>query len=83
MNGIRAVTRQACLALALVVVAGWVQAQAPYPSRPIRLVVPWPPGGGVDTAARIIAQPLAQRLGQPIVVENKPGVAGASPRSTR
>ena len=46
--------------------AGLAQAQA-YPNRPIRLIVPWPPGGGVDTAARIIAQPLAERLGQPII----------------
>jgi tripartite-type tricarboxylate transporter receptor subunit TctC len=40
------------------------------------MIVPWPPGGGVDTAARIISQPLSTRLGQPIVVENKPGAAG-------
>ncbi|HVE49629.1 MAG TPA: tripartite tricarboxylate transporter substrate binding protein [Casimicrobiaceae bacterium] len=52
-----------------------VHAQA-YPSRPIKLVVPWPAGGGVDTAARLIADPLAKRLGQPIVVDNKPGSAG-------
>jgi len=55
--------------------AGIAQAQT-YPSKPIRMIVPWPPGGGVDTAARIISQPLAVRLGQPIVVENKPGAAG-------
>ena len=61
---------------ALVAVAVVAQAQQGYPNRPIKLLVPWPPGGGVDTAARIIAQPLAERLGQPIVVENKPGVAG-------
>ena len=67
--------RQFCLGLALLVCAGLAHAQA-YPNKPIRLIVPWPPGGGVDTAARIIAQPLAERLGQPIVVENKPGVAG-------
>jgi tripartite-type tricarboxylate transporter receptor subunit TctC len=60
------------LALACAVLA---HAQ-PYPSQPIRLIVPWPPGGGVDTAARIISQPLAARLGQSIVVENRPGAAG-------
>jgi len=47
-----------------------------YPSKPIKLIVPWPPGGGVDTAARLISQPLSERLGQPVVIENKPGVAG-------
>ena len=55
--------------------AGFAQAQA-WPSRPIRLIVPWPAGGGVDTAARMISEPLAQRLGQPIVVDNRPGAAG-------
>ena len=59
----------------LLACAGVVQGQ-PYPSQPIRLIVPWPPGGGVDTAARIIAQPLGQRLGQSIVIENRPGAAG-------
>jgi tripartite-type tricarboxylate transporter receptor subunit TctC len=61
---------------ALLAVAVAAQAQQGYPNRPIKLLVPWPPGGGVDTAARIIAQPLSERLGQPIIVENKPGVAG-------
>jgi tripartite-type tricarboxylate transporter receptor subunit TctC len=61
---------------ALLAVAVVAQAQQGYPNRPIKLLVPWPPGGGVDTAARIIAQPLSERLGQPIIVENKPGVAG-------
>jgi tripartite-type tricarboxylate transporter receptor subunit TctC len=55
--------------------AGLAQAQS-YPSRPIKLIVPWPPGGGVDTAARMIADPLGQRLGQPVVVDNRPGAAG-------
>ena len=61
---------------ALLAVAAVAQAQQGYPNRPIKLIVPWPPGGGVDTAARILSQPLAERLGQPVVVENKPGVAG-------
>ena len=61
-------------ALALCAVAA--QAQPTYPNQPIRLIVPWPPGGGVDTAARIISQPLSARLGQSIVIENKPGAAG-------
>ena len=59
----------------LLACAGVVQGQ-PYPSQPIRLIVPWPPGGGVDTAARIIAQPLGARLGQSIVIENRPGAGG-------
>jgi tripartite-type tricarboxylate transporter receptor subunit TctC len=47
-----------------------------YPDRPIRLVVPFPPGGGADTTARMLAQKMSARLGQPIAVENKPGANG-------
>ena len=68
------------LAMALAVLAaGPVLAQpiaADYPNQPVRLMVPWPPGGGVDTAARMIAKPLGDRLGRPIVVENRGGAAG-------
>ena len=63
------------LAAAAVLTALPAQAQS-YPNRPIKLIVPWPAGGGVDTSARLIAEPLSQRLGQPIVIENKPGAAG-------
>lgn len=63
------------LAAILLVGAGFAQAQT-YPTKPIRMIVPWPPGGGVDTTTRMIAQPLAVRLGQPIVIENKPGAGG-------
>jgi tripartite-type tricarboxylate transporter receptor subunit TctC len=52
------------------------QGTASYPNQPIKLMVPWPPGGGVDTSARLVSEPLAQRLGQPIVIDNRGGAGG-------
>jgi tripartite-type tricarboxylate transporter receptor subunit TctC len=51
-------------------------AQLPWPNRPLKLVVGFPAGGPVDTVSRIVAESLSRRLGQPIVVENKPGATG-------
>lgn len=47
-----------------------------YPTRPIRIIVPFPPAGGTDRVARVIADPLAARLGQPVIIDNKPGASG-------
>jgi tripartite-type tricarboxylate transporter receptor subunit TctC len=61
-------------ALALFAISTVVQAQA-YPTRPIEWVVPYPAGGGTDVVARTLAQAMGETLGQPIVINNKPGAA--------
>ena len=47
-----------------------------YPNRPIKLIVSFGPGGGADIVGRILAQSMAEKLGQPVIIENRPGAAG-------
>lgn len=67
--------RALCFVLVSLALAGPAWAQ--YPSKPVRMIVPFGAGSSTDIVMRIIAQPLGQALGQPIVVENKPGADGA------
>jgi tripartite-type tricarboxylate transporter receptor subunit TctC len=69
-NGIRALAAGVLLALAT---GAFAQG---FPSKPLRLIVPFPPGGLVDTLARVVAEAMAVDLGQPMVVENRAGAAG-------
>ncbi len=62
--------------LVLVFAAGLARAQAPYPSKPIRLIAPFPPGAVVDTLCRALGAPMGELLGQPVVVENRVGAGG-------
>jgi hypothetical protein len=67
-------TLAACMA-ASTVLAGPVSAQD-YPTHPIKIIASFPPGGGVDLVARIMASEFTKTLHQPVIVENKPGAAG-------
>jgi tripartite-type tricarboxylate transporter receptor subunit TctC len=63
-------------ALIAIALATGASAQQDYPNRPIMLVVPFPPGGQADTAARVLAKAAGDRLGQQIVIDNRPGAGG-------
>src|SRR5258705_5511537 len=63
------------LSICLVAIAPAAFAQ-PYPAKPVRMVVPFAPGGGVDVTARILGQQLTQRTGQSFIVENRTGASG-------
>ncbi|HPL78430.1 MAG TPA: tripartite tricarboxylate transporter substrate-binding protein, partial [Burkholderiaceae bacterium] len=68
----RRLLQAAGVATALAALPGALHAQA-WPTRPLRVVVPFPPGGTTDFVTRLVCTEVAKALGQPIVVENKPG----------
>jgi tripartite-type tricarboxylate transporter receptor subunit TctC len=64
----------AFIAALLAASAAWSQS---YPSRAVKVVVPWPPGQATDIAARVVAEKLSQHMGQPFVIDNRPGAGGS------
>ncbi|MGO4331770.1 tripartite tricarboxylate transporter substrate binding protein [Cupriavidus sp. 2TAF22] len=69
-----AATALTAVSLALCAAGAW--AQSGYPNRPIRIIVPWPAGGGVDTVTRTVAEKMSASLGQQVIVDNRPGATG-------
>ena len=68
--------RQILLAAGLAAAAGLAFAQAAFPTKPVTMIVPFPPGGLADTVGRPVAEAMARDLGQPVVIENKGGAGG-------
>ena len=77
MHPVRSLLGVLIAAIAFGALAPEALAQARYPSRPIRLLLPFAPGGGVDVVARIVGQKVSEKIGQPILIESKPGAGGA------
>ncbi|MFZ7311159.1 MULTISPECIES: Bug family tripartite tricarboxylate transporter substrate binding protein [Comamonas] len=77
MQTTRTITRRLLLATAATVVAGSALAQQAWPAKPITLIVPFPAGGPTDVVSRIVGKELADRLKQPVIVENRAGASGS------
>ena len=69
--------RAALMGAGAAMIAGGVRAQEAFPSRPIRMIIPFPAGGPTDVYARLYAERLSRELGQPVVTENRGGAGGA------
>src|SRR5579871_6853393 len=74
---VHALPTAAAVLIASLVCQGAALSQESYPSKPLRIIVPYAAGGGIDILGRTIGQQLAERWKQPAVVDNKPGVSGA------
>jgi tripartite-type tricarboxylate transporter receptor subunit TctC len=77
MNKRKLILATALAAIGLATLGGNAVAQANYPDRPIRLLMPFPPGGSTDLIARILGPVMSEKLGQPVVIENRAGAGGA------
>jgi len=72
------ITRRAALASLVALPLASARAEAPFPSRPLTFVIPFPAGGPADIFGRHLAQGMSANLGQPVVAENKSGAAGVT-----
>jgi len=63
--------------LLFLIAAAWVGSAFAWPTKPVTFIVPYPPGGGTDVIARIVQEPLARQLGQPMVIDNRGGAGGS------
>jgi tripartite-type tricarboxylate transporter receptor subunit TctC len=76
MSRVQSWARAAAAGMLAIMAVGTAAAQDAYPSKPIKIIVPYTAGGGVDTVARLLGDKLGKTLGQPVIVDNKPGASG-------